>query len=85
MHCKVNNRVQFGLALNPSNNVAKASSVNNATYLQDVFPKIVKLRKLGDDGSMDYDLIRYLPGMAKISRQYKIYNAHSQRVYVAPG
>ena len=85
MQSKVNNGVQFGLALNLSNNVAKISGVNNATYLQDVFPKIVNLKKLGDDGSMDYDLIRYLPEMAKISRQCKIYNAHSQSVYAAPG
>ena len=40
-----------------------------------------KLKKLWDGGSMDYDLIRYLPGMAKISRQGQIYSAHPQRVY----
>ena len=37
-----------------------------------------------DDGSMDYDLIRYLPCMAKISRQGKTYNAHPQRMYASP-
>ena len=33
-------------------------------------------------GCMDYDFIRYLPGMEKISRQGQIY---PQRVYASPG
>ena len=33
-------------------------------------------------GRMDYDFIRYLPGMEKISRQGQIY---PQRVYASPG
>ena len=41
---------------------------DNTSDLKDVFTKIDKLKKLWDDGSMYIDLIRYLPGMAKISR-----------------
>ena len=66
---KINNEVQFGQALNPLKNVAEVSSIDNTSDLQNVFTKIDKLKKLWDDGSMDYDLIRYLPGMAKTSRQ----------------
>ena len=33
---------------------------------------------------MDYDLIRYILGMAKISRQGQIYSVHPQRVYASP-
>ena len=40
-----------------------------------------KLKKLWDGGSMDYDLIRYLPGMAKISRRDK-YIAYTHKEYI---
>ena len=33
---------------------------------------------------MDFDLIRYLPGMAKISRQGQIYNTLPKRAYASP-
>ena len=84
MRSKIDNEVQISQALNLLKNVAKVSSVDNTSDLKDVFTKGDKLKKLWDDGSMDYDLIRYLPGMAKISRQGKIYNAHPQRVYASP-
>ena len=85
MQSKIDNEVQFGQALNPLKNVAKVSSVDNASDLKDVFTKINKLKKLWDDGSMDYDLTRYLPSMAKIPRPGKIYNAHPERVYASVG
>ena len=84
MQSRINNEVQFGQALNPLKNVAQVSSIDNTSDLQDVFTKIDKLKKLWDDRSMDYDLIRYLPGMAKISRQGQIYSVHPQRVYASP-
>ena len=84
MQSKIDNQVQFGQTLNPLKYVAKVSSIDNTSDLQDVFTKIDKLQKLWDDDSMDYGLIRYLPGMAKISRQVQIYNMDPQRVYVSP-
>ena len=62
---KINNKVQFGQALNPLKNVAKVSSIDNTSALQDVFTKIDKFKKLWDDGSMDYDRIRYFQGRGK--------------------
>ena len=84
MQSKIDNQVQFGQTLNPLKYVAKVSSIDNTSDLQDAFTKIDKLQKLWDDDSMDYCLIRYLPGMAKISRQGQIYNMDPQRVYVSP-
>ena len=66
MESKINNVVQIGQALSPLKNVAKVSNIDKKSDLQDVFTKIDKLKKLWDDGSMDYEFIRYLPGMAKI-------------------
>ena len=84
MQSKINNEVQFGQVLNLLKNVAKVSSIDNTSDLQDVFIKTDKLQKLWDDASMNYDLIRYLPGMAKISRQGQIHSVHPQRVYASP-
>ena len=58
MLSKIIKEEQFGQALNPLKKVAKVTSVNNTSGLQDVLTKIDKLKKLWDDGSMDYDLIR---------------------------
>ena len=48
MKSEINNKVQFGQALNPLKNVAKVSRINNTSNLQDVFAKIDKLKKLWD-------------------------------------
>ena len=56
MQSKIDNQVQFGQTLNPLKYVAKVSSIDNTSDLQDVFTKIDKLQKLWDDDSMDYCL-----------------------------
>ena len=33
---------------------------------------------------MDFDLIRYLPGMVKIPRQGQVYNKPPKKVYASP-
>ena len=84
MQSKIDNQVQFGQTLNPLKNIVKVSSIDNTSDLQDVFTKIDKLQKLWDDDSMGYGLIRYLPGMTKISRQGQIYSMDPQRVCISP-
>ena len=57
MQSKINNEVQFGQALNPLKKVAKVSSFDNTSDLQDVFTKTDKLKELWDNGSMYHDKI----------------------------
>ena len=83
MQSKINNKGKFGQALNPLNDVAKVSSVDNSSDLKDVSTKTDRLKKLLDDGTMDFELIRYLPGMAKISRQGQIFSVLPQRAYAS--
>ena len=85
MQSKINNGIQLVQALNPLKNAVKVPSVDNTSDLEDAFTKIDKLKKSWKDGNMDYDLIRYLPSLVKVSRQGKIYSIHSQRVYASPG
>ena len=79
MQNKVNNDVLLGQSLNPVNDVVKVLSVDKLSDPQDAFTKIDKLKKLWDDGTMDFDLISYLLGVAKISRQGQIYNTLPKR------
>ena len=84
LQSKINNDVHLGQSLNPLNDVAKVSSVDNSSDLQDDFTKIDKLKKLWDDETTDFDLIRYLPGITKISRQEQIYNTLPKKPYASP-
>ena len=47
MQSKINNEVQFGQALNPLKNVAKVSSIDNTSDLQDDLQKLISLRNYG--------------------------------------
>ena len=59
-------------------------SVDKSSDLQDVFTKVDKIKKLWDNGTMDFDLIRYLSGVAKKSRQGQIYNALPKKAHASP-
>ena len=67
-----------------SSDVVKFSCVDNSYDLQDLFTKINNLKKLWVDGTTDFDLIRYLSDMPKISRQGQIYNAFPKKAYALP-
>ena len=47
------------------------------------FRKVVKLSNLWEDGKVDYSLIRYLPGLANVSRQGQIYSIVPKKVYAS--
>lgn len=59
-------------------------NVDSSSHLKDVFTEIDKLGKLWKDKTMDFDMIRYLPGMGKISRQGHIYDALPKKAYASP-
>ena len=83
MQSKFNNDVHLGQSINPLNDVVKFSGVDSSYDLRDPFRKINNL-KLWVDGTADFDLIRYLSDVAKISRQGQIYNAFSKKAYALP-
>ena len=69
MQRETSNKVQLGENLNPLKDLPKVPAVDNTSDLKDVFRKVKKLGNLWKDGKMDYNLIRYLPGLATISMQ----------------
>ena len=83
MQKEITNKVQLGENLNPLKDLVNVPTVDNTSDLKDVFKKIDKLGNLWEDGKMDYNLIRYLPGMATVSRQGQIYNIVPKKGYAA--
>ena len=58
-------------------------SIDNISDLKDVFRKVDKLGNLWEDGKVGYRLIRYLPGLANVSRQGQIYNIVPKKAYAS--
>ena len=76
MQSKTNNNVPVGQSFNPFNDVVKVSSVGISSR------KLKSFVNYGKMGSMDFHLIRYLPWIAKISRQ--VYNGLPRKAYASP-
>ena len=83
MQRKISTKVQLGENLNPLKDIIKISAIDNTSDLKDVFKKVDKFRNLWEDGKMDYSLIRYLPGLATVSRQCQIYSIIPKKAYTS--
>ena len=68
MQRKISNKIQLGETLSPLNNVSVVSSIDNTSNLKDVFGKVDKLGDLWDKGTVNANLIRYIPGLSNVSR-----------------
>ena len=68
MQRKISNKIQLGETLSPLNNASVVSSIDNTSNLKDVFGKVDKLGDLWDKGTVNANLIRYIPGLSNVSR-----------------
>ena len=68
MQRKISNKIQLGETLSPLNNVSVVSSIDNTSNLKDVFGKVDKLGDLWDKGTVNANLIRYIPGLSNVLR-----------------
>ena len=69
MQREISNKVQLEENVNPLKDLPKVPAVDNTSDLKDIFRKVDKLSNLWEDGKVDYSLVRYLPGLATVSRQ----------------
>ena len=83
MQSEISNKIQLGENLNPLKDLPKVPAIDNTSDLKDVFRKVDKLGNLWEDGKMDHSLIRYLPGLATVSRQGQIYNIIPIKAYAS--
>ena len=83
MQREVSNRIQLGQYLNPLNDVSTVPSIDNQVNVKDLLSKVDKLGELWDEGKADESSDRYLPGLAKVSRQGKLYNIIERGTYAS--
>ena len=76
MNCSVNmaqksirNRIEFGQNLNPLNDYAGVTAVNDDGNLQTLIDKVGKISTFWKTGKADDDLARYLPNILPVTRQ----------------
>ena len=74
-------KIQLEENLNPSKDLPKVSSIKNTSDLKEIFRKVDKLGNSWEDGKVDYNLIRYLPSLANVSRQGQIYSIILKKAY----
>ena len=84
MPSKISNNVQLSQSLISLNDVVKFWALTILPFEKMFLQKLVNLGKLCKDKTMDFYLIKYLPGMTKISRHGQIYNALTKKTYASP-
>ena len=84
MPSKISNNVELSQSLISLNDVVKFWALTILPFEKMFLQKLVNLGKLCKDKTMDFYLIKYLPGMTKISRHGQIYNALTKKAYASP-
>ena len=70
-------------ALNPLKDTMKVKSIDYSGNVNNMITKIEKLEKLYDTGKMDFNLVRYIPGLTDIAYQGQIYFLQTKRKYAS--
>ena len=81
MQREISNKVHLGENLNLLKDLPKVPAVDNTSDLKDVFRKVDKLSNLWEEGKSNYNLVRYLLGLATVSRQGQMYTIMPKKAY----
>ena len=79
----VTNRVEFGQNLNPLNDYAGVSAINDDGNLQTLIDKVDKVSTFWKTGKADGDLTRYLPNILPVTRQNLIAGIDPKQAYAS--
>ena len=83
MQAAKSNRVHLGENLNPLKDAQGVESIDFSADIDNLIEKLDKLSVLYDTGKMDADVIKYIPGMSKVSYQGQIDFTDTKRTYAA--
>lgn len=72
MQRNISNNVQLSQSSNPLKDAMGVESVDYLADFNNMLEKIDKLKILYNQGSMDSDMLKYIPGLAKIFYQGQI-------------
>ena len=78
---QIQNKIHFGQSLNPLDDYAGVSSVNDDGNLQSLIDKVGKLSSFWQSGKADGDLIRYIPNLVPVTRQDVIKGIEPMQAY----
>ena len=81
MQRDITDKVQLAQNLNPLKDAMGVESFGYSADFDNMIQKLDKLKLLDDNGLMDADLLRYIPGMSKIFYQGQIDNITTKKAY----
>ena len=83
MQAARSDRVKLGENLNPLKDATGVEAVDFSADIDNLIGKIDKLKTLYDEGQVDADILRYIPGMSKIMYQVQIDWIDTKKAYAA--
>lgn len=83
MQRNISNNVQLSQSSNPLKDAMGVESVDYLADFNNMLEKIDKLKILYNQGSMDSDMLKYIPGLAKIFYQGQIDAVETKKTYAA--
>ena len=83
MQRNISNNVQLSQSSNPLKDAMGVESVDYLADFNNMLEKIDKLKILYNQGSMDSDMLKYIPGLAKIFYQGQINAVETKKTYAA--
>ena len=69
------------LSLNPLKDMAKADKVDYSTDFDNLYSKMDDFDKFFRTGKVSYNMLRYIPGLAKVGYQGQLHSAEMKRKY----
>ena len=79
----ISNKIQLGDSLNPFDDYAGISSVNDDGTLEDLIGKVDKARSFLSTGKADGNLARCFPNILPVTRQAQISGAVPRKAYAS--
>ena len=83
MQAAKSNSNLLGANLNPIKDATGVSAIDFSADIDNLIDKIDKITTLYDTGRMDKDVMKYIPGMARVSYQGQIDFVDTKRTYAA--
>ena len=83
MQRNINGNVQLGQPLNPFKDSLGVESVDYLADFNNILNKLDKLKLLHDRGSMDADMMRYIPGLSKVFYQGQLNGVKTRKTYAS--
>ena len=79
MQANISNKVKLGQSLDPLQDAAGVKAFDFSADIDNLLKKLDKLSMLCAKGQIDSDLLRYIPGMAKIMYQGQLIGSRQKR------